>query len=38
MRTIITACVLFFMGMTLNAQQQNGMDNVQQAQVADTED
>lgn len=38
MRTIITACVLFFMGMTLNAQQQNVMDNVQQVQVADTED
>jgi uncharacterized protein (TIGR03905 family) len=26
------------MGMTLNAQQQNVMDNVQQVQVADTED
>ena len=37
MRTIITACVLFFMGMTLNAQQQNVMDNVQQVQVADTD-
>lgn len=38
MRTIITVCVLFFMGMTLNAQEQKVMDNVQQTQVSDTED
>ena len=38
MRTFITACVLIFMGMTLNAQQQKVMDNVQQVQVTDTED
>jgi uncharacterized protein (TIGR03905 family) len=38
MRTIITACVLFFMGMTLNAQEQKVMDNVQQVQVSDTDD
>ncbi len=38
MRTIITACVLFLMGVTLNAQQQKAMDDVQQVQVADTED
>lgn len=38
MKTIITACVLFLAGMTLNAQQQNSMDNVQQVQVTDTDD
>ena len=38
MRTIITACVLFLMGVTLNAQQQKAMDDVQQVQVDDTED
>lgn len=38
MRTFITACFLIFMGMTLNAQQQKVMDNVQQVQVTDTED
>ena len=38
MKTIITACVLFLAGMTLNAQQQNSMDNVQQVQVSETED
>ena len=38
MRTIITVCVLFLMGVTLNAQQQKVMDDVQQVQVAETED
>ena len=38
MRTFITVCVLIFMGVTLNAQQQKVMDNVQQVQVTDTED
>lgn len=38
MKTIITACVLFLAGMTLNAHQQNSMDNVQQVQVSETED
>ena len=38
MKTIITACVLFLAGVTLNAQQQNSMDNVQQVQVVETDD
>lgn len=38
MRTVITVIFLLFMGMTLNAQQQKVMDNVQQVQVTDTED
>lgn len=38
MKKFITACVLFLAGMTLNAQQQNSMDNVQQVQVSETED
>lgn len=38
MKKFITACVLFLVGMTLNAQQQNSMDNVQQVQVSETED
>ena len=38
MRTIITACVVLFMSLTLNAQEQKVMDNVQQVQVSDTDD
>ena len=38
MKKFITACVLLLVGMTLNAQQQNSMDNVQQVQVSETED
>ena len=38
MKTIITAFVLFLAGMTLNAQQQNTMDNAPQVQVSETED
>ena len=38
MKTIITAFVLFLAGMTLNAQQQNTLDNVQQVQAPETED
>ena len=38
MRTVITVIFLLFMGMTLNAQQQKVMDNVQQVLVTDTED
>lgn len=38
MKTIITAFVLFLAGMTLNAQQQNTLENVQQVQAPETED
>lgn len=38
MKKLITACILFLAGMTLNAQQQNSVDNVQQVQVSETED
>ena len=39
MRTMITVCVLLFMGMTLSAQEQKAGENVpQQVQVVDTED
>ena len=39
MRTMITVCVLLFMGMTLSAQEQKAVENVpQQVQVVDTED
>lgn len=39
MKTMITVCVLLFMGMTLSAQEQKAVENVpQQVQVVDTED
>ena len=39
MRTMITVCVLLFMGMTLSAQEQKAVENVpQQVQIVDTED
>ena len=38
MKCILTAFALLVAGLTLNAQEQKVMDNVQQVQVTDTED